>query len=75
MTSSTAIIAKEVFGYVIMTAIAVAICMIGLWLIWCERTKPPSARSPNKVIYGIIIASCGSVIMLLTVFFLLARTK
>lgn len=71
---SDTIVAKDVYGYIIITAIAVAIAATGVFVIYRESKKEPEYRNPTYIILGICIASGGSLLMVLTILFLTTRS-
>lgn len=60
----------QVYGYMIITSVAVCICSIGIYVILSERRKSRDERNTNKIIFGVCIASIGSMLMVLTILFL-----
>lgn len=73
MISSSQFVAKEVYGYVIITAIAIIIALFGLFLIYQESKKESAHRDPTKIIIGICVCSCGGVLMILMITFLMIK--
>lgn len=71
--NSPKFVAKEVYGYVIISSLAVGIALIGVFLIYLEQRKHPDERNPGKVIIGICVSAAGSLVMILSLFYLLAR--
>lgn len=67
------VVAKEAYGYFIMSSLAIFIALIGLFLIYLERRKPNDQRNVAMIILGICISAAGSFLMLLTIFFLMAK--
>lgn len=67
------VVRKQIYGYVIVSSLAVAISIIGVVIIYLEQRKLAEERSAGKIILGICIASLGSLIMLLTIFYLTMR--
>ena len=68
------IVAREVYGYVVVTTIAVLIACIGVFFIYREGKKDVEKRNPFYIIFGICIASLGSLLMVLTILFLATRS-
>lgn len=65
-------VAKDVYGYIIVTALALFIVTGGVFIIWREQRKVD--REPAYIILGICVASLGSLLMLLTILLLATRT-
>ena len=72
--SSRLVPANEVKGYIVMTAIAVIIAFCGVFFIYREGKKEVEKRNTFYIIFGICIASLGSLLMVLTIFFLATRS-
>jgi len=71
--SGNVVVAKDVYGYVILTTIAVIIGAFGVFVIYREARKDIDKRNTAYIILGICIASGGSLLMVLTILFLATR--
>ena len=69
------IVAKEAYGYFIMSSLSIIIACVGLYIIAKERSKPIPQRIAANIIIGICISAAGSFLMLLTIFFLLSKQR
>lgn len=66
-------VAKDVYGYIIITAIALIFVFFGVMILLSERKKKPEERNINQLIIGVCVASTGSFIMLLTILMLATK--
>lgn len=73
VSNSRIIVAKDVYGYAILTSIAVILGIIGVLIILREAKKERDNRNTAKVILGICVASGGSLVMLITILNLVTR--
>ena len=72
---SRKIVAKEAYGYFIMSTLAILVCCLGMYFIFRERNKDLDQRNPGGIILGICITAVGGVLIVLTMFFLLLRSS
>jgi divalent metal cation (Fe/Co/Zn/Cd) transporter len=66
-------VAKDVYGYMIIMALAIMIACVGIYLIYRETHKDPRDRNTTQIILGLCVACAGSFLMVLTILYLLAR--
>lgn len=72
--NSPKFVAKQVYGYVILASLAVGVAMAGVFIIYMEQRKYAEERNQGRIIIGICISSAGSLIMLLTILYLLTHS-
>jgi len=73
VTNNRLIVAKEVYGYIILTSIAILLGIAGIWIIMKEARKQPENRNAAKIVLGLCVASGGSLVMLITILSLVSR--
>jgi heme/copper-type cytochrome/quinol oxidase subunit 2 len=67
------IVAHDVYGYIIVSSIAVIIAVCGIAILIVQSRKELDKRNPGMIILGICLGALGMVVVFLSILFLSFR--